>query len=205
VTLTATVTSGGGTPTGSVTFMEGATILGMGTLDVNGVATFSTSTLALGDHTLTAEYAGAAGFLASTSAPVTLTVGKAVAGPNDFYTLTPCRLIDTRAANGALGGPALTSQQTRVFNLVGTCNIPTTAVALSINVTVVAPAAPGFVRILASDSGASTSSTLNFSAGQTRSNNAVTKISNDVLGGVSIKNGSNGALNVVVDVNGYFQ
>jgi hypothetical protein len=70
VTFTATVTAsapGAGTPTGIVIFMDGDTVLGMGTLDANGQATFTTSDLAIGNHTIRAVYAADANFLGSTS------------------------------------------------------------------------------------------------------------------------------------------
>ncbi len=68
VTFTATVTPtqpGVGTPTGSVSFSEGGTLLGTRTLDAEGNATFNTTTLALGSHTITASYAGDANFIAT--------------------------------------------------------------------------------------------------------------------------------------------
>jgi hypothetical protein len=80
LTLTATVTSGSGTPTGTVTFKDGTAILGTRTLDGAGVATFTTSSLAAGSHSLTATYAGDATRAASTSAPVSQTV-KAPSSP----------------------------------------------------------------------------------------------------------------------------
>jgi hypothetical protein len=52
------VPSGEGTPTGSVTFKDGASVLGTGTLNGSGVATFSTNSLSHGNHVITAEYAG---------------------------------------------------------------------------------------------------------------------------------------------------
>src|SRR5439155_9319295 len=61
VTFTASVTGtvpGAGTPSGTVTFQDGATPLGTGTLNGAGQATFSTSTLAAGTHAITAVYAG---------------------------------------------------------------------------------------------------------------------------------------------------
>jgi MBG domain/Bacterial Ig-like domain (group 3)/Putative Ig domain len=70
ITFTATVTSGAGTPTGTVTFMDGATALGTGTLS-GGVATFATSSLAAGSHAITAAYNGDTNFLASTSSVLT--------------------------------------------------------------------------------------------------------------------------------------
>ena len=71
VTFTATVTGTGAT--GTVTFKDGETLLGSGTLS-NGTATYATSTLSVGDHSITAVYDGDANFAGSTSSPVTLTV-----------------------------------------------------------------------------------------------------------------------------------
>ncbi|MEI6567921.1 MAG: Ig-like domain-containing protein, partial [Verrucomicrobiota bacterium] len=66
VTFTATVSPGAAT--GTVTFKDGTSTLGTGTLS-GGVATFATSSLALGSHTITAEYAGDSGYLGSTNSP----------------------------------------------------------------------------------------------------------------------------------------
>ena len=75
VTLNSTVTpaSGSGTPTGTVTFMDGATTLSTQTLS-SGAASFSTSSLAIGTHTITAVYSGDSNYSGSTSAAVTVTV-----------------------------------------------------------------------------------------------------------------------------------
>jgi predicted small lipoprotein YifL len=73
VTFTATVTSTAGTLTGSVTFMDDMTALGTGTLS-GGEATFSTSTLTVGVHSITAQYGGDTNFSASTSSPIIQTV-----------------------------------------------------------------------------------------------------------------------------------
>jgi hypothetical protein len=59
-----------GTPGGSVTFMDGAAMLGSVSL-VNGVAIFSTTSLLLGPHTITAIYSGDGAFNAAASAPYT--------------------------------------------------------------------------------------------------------------------------------------
>lgn len=69
VTLTAAVTGAGATPTGTVTFYDGGSVLGTATLDATGHAAFSTAGLALGAHNLTAVYAGDATY-ASSSSPV---------------------------------------------------------------------------------------------------------------------------------------
>lgn len=70
VTLSATVTAaspGQGTPTGSVQFFNGATLLGTGALNPSGVATLATTTLPLGDNSITAKYQGDVHFKAGTS------------------------------------------------------------------------------------------------------------------------------------------
>jgi hypothetical protein len=80
VTFTATVTAvppGAGIPTDNVTFKEGATTLGTGNLNGAGQATFTTSTLSVGVHNITAEYVDDGNFNASTSSPLTQTVDKA--------------------------------------------------------------------------------------------------------------------------------
>ncbi len=60
ITFTATVTGGSGTATGSVVFRDGATLLATRTLDAGGTATLTTSTFAIGNHPVTAEYRGGA-------------------------------------------------------------------------------------------------------------------------------------------------
>ena len=74
VTLTATVTGTGAVPTGTVTFKDGATAIGSGTLNSGGIATLTTSSLAVGSHSITAVYAGDKNNEGETSAAVTITV-----------------------------------------------------------------------------------------------------------------------------------
>lgn len=74
VTFSATVVAappGSGAPTGTVTFQDGATTLGTGTLDAGGTATFTTATLAPGNHTVFAVYGGDANFAGSFSGALT--------------------------------------------------------------------------------------------------------------------------------------
>ena len=89
VTLTATVapSSGSGTPTGTVTFMDGTTSLGTGTLS-DGVATYATSTLPVGSQSITAVYSGDSNFSASTSTAITIVVSAAPSLAATSTTLT---------------------------------------------------------------------------------------------------------------------
>lgn len=74
ITLTATVNSTGGIPTGQVAFLDGNTTLGTAALNGAGVAAFRVNTLAAGAHSLTASYQGDEKFGSSTSTAVTLDV-----------------------------------------------------------------------------------------------------------------------------------
>ena len=67
VTLTASVTSGTGVPTGVITFEDGGSSLGQATLNGQGIATLTISSLTVGSHSLTAVYGGDANYLTSTS------------------------------------------------------------------------------------------------------------------------------------------
>ena len=78
VTFTATVghTAGSATPTGTVTFLDGSTTLGTGTLNASGLATFSTAALPLGSDNITASYSGDASYSTSTTAGPAIIVVK---------------------------------------------------------------------------------------------------------------------------------
>jgi hypothetical protein len=74
VTLTATVAPGtAGSPTGTVNFLDGATQIGSTAL-TGGVATFSTSALTAGSHSITAAYSGDSNYNVSTSTAISLAV-----------------------------------------------------------------------------------------------------------------------------------
>jgi hypothetical protein len=114
VQFTATVLIGVGTPTGSVSFLDGNTMLGSGSLAlVNGTyqATFTTSTLALGSHYITAVYAGSP-TCASSSAALTQTVVPATAGvtlssnANPSQPGQPVTFTATVMAAAPMGAPA---------------------------------------------------------------------------------------------------
>jgi len=72
-TIAATIAATAWTPTGTVSFYDGTTLLGPGTLSA-GVGTYSTSSLAAGAHSITAVYSGDSNFLAVTSSVLTETI-----------------------------------------------------------------------------------------------------------------------------------
>ena len=84
VALTATVTGTAGIASGTVTFSDSfgglaATTLGTGTLNASGVATFSTTALAVGTHAITASYGGSSAYNPSSSTAVSVVVAAAPA------------------------------------------------------------------------------------------------------------------------------
>src|ERR1019366_2575683 len=70
------------------------------------------------------------------------------AGSLDFYTATPCRILDTRNPVGPLGGPIMGAAESRSFPVPSsTCGIPSTAKAYSTNATVVPPGSLSFLTL----------------------------------------------------------
>ena len=119
---------------------------------------------------------------------------------SNFFTLTPCRAVDTRS-----GSPLpLVSTVPRTFSLTS-CGVPMGARAASINVTVTQPTGAGFVRFGPGLCPLPNTSTINFSAGQTRANNAVAPI--DAQGRVKVEAfvQGGGTVHLIIDVNGYTQ
>ncbi len=77
VTFTANVSGTGGTPTGTVKFTDGTTTLGTGTLNSSGNASFTTSSLSVGVHSITASYSGDSSFFPGVSDALSQTVNQA--------------------------------------------------------------------------------------------------------------------------------
>ncbi len=119
----------------------------------------------------------------------------------DFHTVTPCRLIDTRLPSGA---PALGAQATRRLTIASACGIPPTAQAVSVNVAITAPTAGGNLRLFPAGAPLPLVSSINYSAGQTRTNNAIVSLGPDGDLDVFCAQAS-GTVQLILDVNGYFQ
>jgi hypothetical protein len=125
--------------------------------------------------------------------------------PTGFYTLTPCRVVDTRNPNGPRGGPALAASSVRTFPITGVCGIPASARSVSFNVTVVTPAAAGHLGTFPGNAMPLGTSTVSFTAGRIRASSAVLLLATDGAGTLGVQNGSAGAVHLILDVNGYFQ
>lgn len=174
-----TLTSGQGT--GRITFTAGSP----GTLSLSVVETTASGcSSGTGNATVTVNPAG---------------MGVAV------YTLLPCRIIDTRNADGPLGGPALSPGLARTFVVGTACGVPASATSVLANLTVTGASAPGFLTLYPGGSAPPLASTVNFSPGQTRANNAVLRLASDGSGALSVLNGSTGPVHLILDVNGYIE
>jgi hypothetical protein len=120
-----------------------------------------------------------------------------------FYPLTPCRVLDTRNADGPLGGPNMTAGSTREFAVLSSsCNIPASAQAYSLNFSV-GPLVSDFRYLTTWPAGAASQplvSTLNAVTGTITANAAI------------VPAGTSGEINVYVtdptqlwvDIDGYF-
>ena len=110
VTYDATVTSGGGAPTGTVRFFDGAAVLGATTVDSTGRATLTISTTAAGTRAIKAVYSGSLDFDASESLPIQQVVAKATG--SGTLTIAPLqRQYSDPVAFAATVSPATAAQR----------------------------------------------------------------------------------------------
>jgi hypothetical protein len=124
--VVAVTAPGAGAPTGTVTFKDGATTLGTGSPSTSGgvtSATYSTSGLALGPHTITASYGGDGNFTASTSAPATQYVNTNLSSypktANGAYNLSNANLAGGYFVNAPLAGASLTGSNLTGATFIG--------------------------------------------------------------------------------------
>jgi hypothetical protein len=118
-----------------------------------------------------------------------------------FYPLTPCRIADTRNANGPLGGPSLPARSTRAFPILASaCGLPANAQAYSLNFAAVPKGPLGYLTAWPAGQPQPLAASLNDVTGTIAAN------------AVIVPAGTNGAVNVfasdatdlVIDVSGYF-
>jgi hypothetical protein len=105
---------------------------------------------------------------------------------------------------GQPGRPALAAGVARTFPISGTCGVPATAWAVSLNVTVTQPTAAGNVRLFPGGTPAPLASTVNYRAGITRANNATAALgtAGDLT---ALASQASGTVHLILDVDGYFE
>jgi len=114
-----------------------------------------------------------------------------------FTPVTPCRLVDTRTTNSPIVGG--TSQDFAVPQLGG-CDIPSSASAYSLNVTVVPHEPLGYLTIWPAGQAQPTVSIMNSLDGRTKANAAIVPAGSD--GAVSVF--ASNTTDLVLDIDGYF-
>jgi len=138
--------------------------------------------------------------------------------PLGFYTLTPCRVSDSRQSGFlTYGGPKLVASEQRTITIHdvpayipswrSACGVPATAKAVALNVTVDAPTMAGSLTLYPGGDGLPPTNTISFAASRTRANNTVMPLSFDGRGNltVAVAMPAGGQVDVILDVFGYFQ
>jgi hypothetical protein len=154
VTYTAQVGSAAGTPAGTVRFLDGTTALGTVTLSSGG-AIFTTSTLAIGSHSITAVYSANANFAPSSSSPITFTI------PQPTYQISvqsPTLSVSAGAATGNTDQVSVTTSNGFSGTVNLTCQVAYTGSG-TVNFTPTCALSPAAVQV----AGATATSTLSLS------------------------------------------
>jgi len=187
------------------------------TLTVNGSNFVPGATVNWGSTALTTTFVSANQLTASVPANLIATVGVAsvtvttsagtsnslaftVQGALLFVLMTPCRLVDTRNATGAFGGPSIAGGSSRSFVIPSSaCTVPSTASAYSLNVTAIPHAGLGYLTIWPTGVAQPVVSTLN-SDGRVKANAAI--VPAGTSGAISVY--ATDTTDLVLDINGYF-
>jgi hypothetical protein len=124
-----------------------------------------------------------------------------------FVSIVPCRLVDTRPAPTTVGDRATPlGAETATFTVHGSngnCSIPSRALSVVSNVTVVDPTADSYMTVFAADVARPSASNVNWSAGQQPTANAVT-VDLSAAGAINLFNEA-GTVDVIIDIVGYFE
>ena len=129
------------------------------------------------------------------------TVGAVFSAGLQFVSLTPCRVVDTRNPDGPFGGPPIPGGTSRSFTLPqGQCNIPASAQAYSLNVTVVPQGPLHYLTIWPTGENQPAISTINSRDGRTKATAAI--VAAGTSGAVSVY--ATDTTNVLLDIDGYF-
>ncbi len=125
-------------------------------------------------------------------------------GPYQFFAVAPCRVVDTRNPNSTNGGPIFNAGTQRDFAIRGNCGVPTSAKAVSLNVTITGATQGSFLTLWPSGGARPVVSTINFTfSDPALANGAIVGLSTSASD-LSVYN-SSGNVHVILDVTGYFQ
>ncbi len=202
----ATVGSGGGT--GTVGITTSASNVGWNVASTVGWITITSGSSGTGNgaisYSVAANPSGTQriGTITLFSSAFTITQsGTSTSSGARFVPVAPCRVADTRNPAGPFGAPAIAGNGTRTFAIPqSSCGIPATAVAYSLNVTVVPEGPLSFLTIWPAGAIQPLASTLNSQDGRIVANAAIVPAGSN--GGVSVF--ATDLTDVVIDINGYF-
>jgi PKD repeat protein len=189
--------SGGGTGRPPVALSWHVALAGVDLAILPGeVAWWDTAGFVPGAYTVSLEATNGTGqSLLSAPVPVVVLPRRG----SEFYTLTPCRVLDTRVGS-ALGSLPL------AIPVGGRCGVPIGARAVAANVTVVEGTSAGQVVLYPGNYPEPPTSTVAFAPGRSRANNAVIALASDGSGLVTAKAvvPDGGTVHLILDVSGYF-
>lgn len=210
-------------PTISGLSPNNGTTAGGTAVTINGANFQNGATVTFAGAPVAASFLGSTQLSFTTPAHATGTVGVVVTNPDtgsgtlasayfyvpppvatDFYTLSPCRVFDTRNANGPQGGPQLAPSGERSFPVAGQCGVPANAVAVAGNLAVITPSASGNLSVYPGNAFFLGTSVLSFPGGTNLASNLLMRLATDGTGTIKIRNGSAGNSHVIFDVVGYF-
>jgi hypothetical protein len=124
-----------------------------------------------------------------------------------FVPLAPCRIVDTRNADGPIGGPVLQHGIARAFPINGRCGVPATAKAAALNLTVAGASNLGHLTVWPCCDVPPLVSNLNFNVGEYAvANSAIMPLTpgaGNIAAYAAVSGG--GTAHLVVDVTGYYQ
>ena len=170
-------------------------------LIAGSVSTLTSGTVAAG-NVISQNPAPATQVNAGSAVDLVISSGPSIGakGPLRFIPVLPCRLVDTRNANGPFGGPKLGGGTSSSFVIPNSpCNIPPTAAAYSLNVTVVPDGQLGYLTIWPTGGAQPLVSTLN-SDGRVKANAAIVPAGD--RGAVSVF--ATDPTHLILDIDGYF-
>jgi uncharacterized repeat protein (TIGR01451 family) len=120
-----------------------------------------------------------------------------------YYTVAPCRLVDTRLPAGPTAGAPLPGGEERWLMSTGMCGIPATARAVVVNATVTSPDAAGNVRLWPAGKPVPTTSVVSYRTGQTRGASVIVGL--NAFGALAVKATGSPHVHLILDVAGYFE
>ena len=125
--------------------------------------------------------------------------------PLKLHTITPCRVADTRDPAGPTGGAPIGSSETVVVQVTGSCGIPSTALSIAANVTVVSPSTAGSLSVFAGGPIVSGSTEVPVTSGKTRALHFIPGLG--TAGSLAFRPSmqAGGWTDVILDVSGYFE